>query len=71
MLGITDLTQTRVYQEGKQEGLQEGLQEGQLRAKLEMISRLFSVGMNAEQIVQITGLEMTQVQEIITSLEDN
>lgn len=67
MLGITDLTQTRVYQEGKQEGLQ----EGQLRAKLEMIPRLFSVGMNAEQIVQVTGLEMTQVQEVIASLEDN
>lgn len=59
MFGLSDLKQTRVYQEGKQEGKQ----EGSLDAKLEAIPRLLAFGLTVEQIAQALDLELRQVQQ--------
>jgi len=44
MLGLSELKQTRVYQEAREEGFEEGIEQGiergQLQAKLGMIRRL-------------------------------
>jgi len=37
MLGLSELKQTRVYQEAREEGRLEGSSKGQLEAKLEMV----------------------------------
>ncbi|OUL35738.1 flagellar assembly protein H [Nostoc sp. T09] len=67
MFGLSELKQTRVYQEakqeGKQEGLKEGKQEGRLEAKLEAVSRLLALGLTIEQISQVLDLEIEQVEQ--------
>ncbi|MDB9306084.1 Rpn family recombination-promoting nuclease/putative transposase [Nodularia spumigena] len=75
MFGLSDLKQTRVYQEAKQEGLQEGkqeglqegkqegLQEGSLKAKLAAVSRLLALGLTVEQIAQALDLNVEQVRQ--------
>jgi len=44
MLGLSELKQTRVYQEAREEGFEEGIEQGiergQLQARLGMIRRL-------------------------------
>ncbi|MCG6135658.1 MAG: Rpn family recombination-promoting nuclease/putative transposase [Nostoc sp. LLA-1] len=64
---LSDLKQTRVYQEGKQEGLKEAKQEakqkGRLEAKLEAIPRLVSLGLTVEQIAQALDLDIAQVRK--------
>ncbi|TVP62865.1 MAG: Rpn family recombination-promoting nuclease/putative transposase [Nodularia sp. (in: Bacteria)] len=63
MFGLSDLKQTRVYQEAKQEGLQEGKQEGSLKAKLAAVSRLLALGLTFEQIAQALDLNLEQVRQ--------
>jgi predicted transposase/invertase (TIGR01784 family) len=71
MFGLSELKQTRVYQEAKQEGIeegiqegkQEGIQEGRLEAKLESVTRLLTLGLTIEQISQALDLEIEQVQQ--------
>ncbi len=40
MFGLSELTQTRVYQEGQQEGRQEGRQEGQQLGEATVVLRI-------------------------------
>ncbi|MDZ8259956.1 Rpn family recombination-promoting nuclease/putative transposase [Nostoc sp. ChiQUE01b] len=67
MFGLSELKQTRVYQEaleeGKQEGEQKGKQEGRLEAKLEAIPKLLALGLTQEQVAQALDLDIAQVQE--------
>ncbi|NEU71559.1 Rpn family recombination-promoting nuclease/putative transposase [Hassallia byssoidea VB512170] len=65
MFGLSELKQTRVYQEAKQEGKQEGKLEGKLEgrfeAKLEAVPKLLAVGLTPEQIAQALDLDVAQV----------
>jgi predicted transposase/invertase (TIGR01784 family) len=67
MLGLSELKQTKVYQEAKLEGLAEGklegLAEGQLRAKLSAIPRMLQFGLSLEQIAQLQDLPLDVVQQ--------
>jgi predicted transposase/invertase (TIGR01784 family) len=79
MLGLSELKQTKVYQEakqeglaegkqeglaeGKQEGLAEGKQEGRLEAKLEAIPRMIEFGLSLEQIAQLQDLPLDVVEQ--------
>ncbi|EDZ95030.1 conserved hypothetical protein [Limnospira maxima CS-328] len=71
MLGLTDLKQTRFYQEafadGRQEGLQQGLQEGLQRERINIVLRLANLGNSAEAIAQILGLPLEEIQQILSS----
>ncbi len=49
MFGLSDLKQTRVYQEGKQEG------------RIESIPRLLKLGLSIEQIAQGLDLDLEEV----------
>ncbi|PSF34587.1 transposase [Aphanothece hegewaldii CCALA 016] len=67
MFSISDLKETRFYQEGKLEGKLKGKLEG----KLESIPRLLALGLNVEQIAQALDLEIVQVQQVVDSLSNN
>jgi predicted transposase/invertase (TIGR01784 family) len=80
MLGLSELKQTKVYQEakqeglveGKQEGLAEGRQEGKLKAKLEAIPRMMQLGASLEMIAEGLDLPLNVVQLAAQSFsEDN
>ena len=51
MLGLSELRQTRVYQEAREEGLE----RGQLQAKLKMVPRLRQRGFSIEELAQLIG----------------
>ena len=59
MFGLSDLKQTRFYQEAKEEGKQEGKQEG----KLESVPRLLAIGLNVEQISTALNLDIELVRQ--------
>jgi predicted transposase YdaD len=56
MFGLSDLKQTRVYQEGR------------LEAKLESVPRLLALGLTVEQIAQALDLDVAQVQQALQQL---
>ncbi|ALF53131.1 flagellar assembly protein H [Nostoc piscinale CENA21] len=79
MFGLSDLKQTRFYQEafqegkeegrqegmaeGRQEGRQEGKEEGQRQEKLRMVSRLLRLGLTVEQVAAELELSIEEVQQ--------
>jgi predicted transposase/invertase (TIGR01784 family) len=65
MFGLSELKQTRVYQEAKQEGKEEGKQEGRFEAKLEAVPKLLTLGLSVEQISQALDLNVAQVQQAV------
>ena len=73
MLNLSELKQTRFYQEVKQEGLEQGLeqgkQEGQQQAKIEAIRRMIAFGMNLETIAQLLDLPVNFVRQAINKIE--
>jgi predicted transposase/invertase (TIGR01784 family) len=74
MLGLSELKQTKVYQEAKQEGLaegeQRGEQRGELKAKLEAIPRMIEFGLSWEQIAQLQDLPLEVVQQAAWSFHE-
>lgn len=67
MFGLSDLKQTRFYQEAKQEGKLEGKEEGKLEGrlegKLESIPGLLAIGLSLEQIAKALGLDVETVKK--------
>lgn len=60
MLGLSELKQTRVYQEAKQEGLE----EGRLQGKIEAVPRLLALKLSLEQIAEALDLDLEQVKQV-------
>lgn len=67
MLGLSELKQTRVYQEAKLEGKVEGKLEG----KLEAIPFMLSLGATVEQIAEALGLDIEQVRQVAQSTQSS
>jgi predicted transposase/invertase (TIGR01784 family) len=65
MFGLSELKQTRIYQEAKQEGKEEGKQKGRFEAKLEAVPKLLALGLTVEQIAQALDLDVAQVQQAV------
>ncbi|MEH1864038.1 MAG: hypothetical protein V7K69_03210 [Nostoc sp.] len=61
MFGLSELKQTRVYQEAKQEGKQ----KGRFEAKLEAVPKLLALGLSVEQISQALDLDVAQVEQAV------
>jgi predicted transposase/invertase (TIGR01784 family) len=59
MFGLSELKQTRVYQEAREEGEQ----EGRFEAKLEAVPKLLALGLTVEQIAQALDLDVAQVKQ--------
>lgn len=62
MFGLSDLKQTKVFQEGREEGAK----AGRLEAKLEAVPKLLALGLTIEQIAEALGLDINQVQQAST-----
>ncbi|MEA5549960.1 Rpn family recombination-promoting nuclease/putative transposase [Anabaena cylindrica UHCC 0172] len=62
MLGLSELKQTKVYQEALLEGKQEGRQEGIAETTRKLALNLLRIGMSLEQIAEVTELSLAQVQ---------
>jgi len=69
IFGLSELKQTRFYQEakeeGRQEGREEGRQEGEHKAKLELILRLIESGFTKEQIAKALNFSLEEVKQIL------
>lgn len=61
MFGLSDLKQTRVYQEGREEGREEGSRE----EKLKIIPLLVRLGLSASEIARELSLSVEEVQKSI------
>ena len=66
MLGLSELKQTKIYQEALEEGKQLGVEEGKEQAKLEAIPRMLQFGLSQEAIAQILDLPLEVVQQVAT-----
>lgn len=71
MLGLTDLKQTRFYQEafaeGREEGIEQGIEAGIEQAQRDFVQRLASRGNSLEEIVELVELPLEAVQQILQS----
>lgn len=59
MFSLSELKQTRIYQEA----LEEGREEGERRAKLVIVPRLLARGLSMEQIAEDLGLSVEEVRQ--------
>lgn len=59
MFELSELKQTKYFQEVKQEGLE----EGRLEAKLEAVPQLLRFGLSVEQVAEALGLSIAQVRQ--------
>ncbi len=59
MFGLSDLKQTRVYQQAFAEGEQKGIEEGKLLA----VPPMLAAGLTVEQIAQALGLTLDEVRQ--------
>ncbi len=61
MFRLSDLKQTRVYQEGKEEGKEEGARQEKLR----MIPLLLKLGLSLEEVAKELCFSVEEVQQAI------
>jgi len=64
MLQVTDVSQTRVFQEALQEGLEKGRQEGTEKTIETVALRLLKMGRPVAEIVQATDLTPAQIRKL-------
>jgi predicted transposase/invertase (TIGR01784 family) len=66
MLQVSDIRQTRVYQEAKEEGRKEGIEterERNVQEKLRLIAKMAAMKMSAETIADLLGLDVDFVRK--------
>ena len=68
MFGLSELKQTRFYQEakeeGKEEGIEVGIEVGERKAKLDAVPGLIALGLTREQIAQVLNLSLAEISQI-------
>jgi predicted transposase/invertase (TIGR01784 family) len=73
MFGLSDIKQSRFYQEafqdGRQEGIeegkQEGIEEGRQQERLRFVSQLLNIGFTVDRIAEILNTSVEEVRKII------
>jgi predicted transposase/invertase (TIGR01784 family) len=71
MFELSDLKQTKVYQQGLEEGRQQARQEAKIEGKLECVPRLLAMGLTVEQIAKAFALDVEVVQKKANQHLDN
>jgi predicted transposase/invertase (TIGR01784 family) len=66
MFGLSELKQTKVYQEAYLEGEEKGEQKGEEKTKLKAIPALLKEGLTVEQIARALDLPLAVVQQVAT-----
>ncbi|RAM48663.1 MAG: hypothetical protein C6Y22_26325 [Hapalosiphonaceae cyanobacterium JJU2] len=64
MLGLSELKNTKVYQEAFTEGKQQGLEEGKQKTQLEAIPKMIQLGLSLEAIAQVLDLPVEVVEQV-------
>jgi len=64
MFGLSELKQTRFYQEAFSEGKQEGREEGKRELTLNAIRQFLALGLSLEQIAQGLSLSLEEVRQM-------
>lgn len=67
MFGLSDLKQTRVYQEAVEEGKEQGIQQ----KSLELVPVLLRLGLSLEEIANELNLSLEQVRQQIENQSQN
>jgi len=63
MFGLSELKQTRVYQQAFAEGIEVGRQQGELEGKLLVIPAMLAAGLTVEEIAQALELSVEDVRK--------
>lgn len=63
MFGLSELKQTRFYQEAFQEGVEQGKVEGKLKA----VPAMLAAGLTVEQVAQALDLNVEEVRQVTQS----
>ena len=71
MLGLSELKQTRVYQEALEEGKAEGEAKGKAEATRKFALKLLRTGMNLQQIAEVTELSLQQIQALQKEIQES
>jgi predicted transposase/invertase (TIGR01784 family) len=71
MFELSDLKQTKVYQQALEEGRQQARQEAKIEGKLESVPRLLELGLTVEQIAKVFALDVEVVQKRANQHLDN
>jgi len=64
MLQVTDVTQTRVYQEALEEGREEGMEKGMEKGREEVALNLLKIERPIKEIAAVTGLTLAQIRRL-------
>jgi predicted transposase/invertase (TIGR01784 family) len=63
MFSLSELKQTRFYQEAFTEGKEEGIEEGARLEKLRIAPLMLKLGLSVEQVAQGLGLSIEEVRQ--------
>ena len=66
-MGLSELKQTKVYQEA----LSEGREEGERRIQFRAVPQLLEFGLSVEQVAQALGLDVESVEELVAEFGGN
>jgi predicted transposase/invertase (TIGR01784 family) len=64
MFGLSELKQTKVYQEAFEEGKQEGVEEGVRREKFKTVPLLLRLGLTVQEVARELELSVEEVQQV-------
>lgn len=60
MFGLSELKQTRFYQEA----FQEGIEQGKVQGKLKAVSAMLAAGLTVEQVGEALDLSVEEVRQV-------
>nr|WP_292703812.1 MULTISPECIES: Rpn family recombination-promoting nuclease/putative transposase [unclassified Nostoc] len=63
MFGLSELKQTRFYQEA----FQEGIEQGELKGKLKAVPGMLAAGLTVEQVAKALDLSVQEVRQVVQS----
>ena len=64
MFSLSELKQTRFYQEAFQEGVEQGIEQGIEQGKLKAVSAMLAAGLTVEQVAQALDLNVEEVRQL-------
>lgn len=75
MFGLSELKQTRFYQEAFQEGVEQGIEQGieqgeirgEIKGKLKAVSAMLAAGLTVEQVAEALDLSVEEVRQVTQS----
>ena len=75
MFGLSELKQTRFYQEAFQEGVEQGIEQGieqgevrgELKGKLKAVPAMLAAGLTVEQVAEALDLNVEEIRQVTQS----